>query len=128
MICTTFIYPVFANHLSTKYGLSIEITSIFFVITMFTYFIVVQFLNKISNTLGNKLTISLGLLINVIGTLLLAPVSFLPQYIWVIIIGQMILGCSGGLITLPAISDFKNVMEKMEVDENVANDVASGNF
>ncbi len=79
MITTTFIYPVFAIHLNKTFGLSVEKSSIFFVILMMTYFITLQYLNKISDKIGIKLTMTLGLFINSIAVLLLAPSSFLPQ-------------------------------------------------
>ena len=129
MITTTFIYPVFTHHLFNKFGLSTEASSIFFVISMFSYFITLQFLNRISNKIGVKLTICVGLIFNFITVPLLAPVSFLPQNLITIVIGLTILGMTGACITVPGIVDFMDTMKnKMKIDEMAANDVSSGKF
>lgn len=129
MITTTFIYPVFSEHLFIKYGLNIETSSIFFVISMFSYFLTLQFLNKINTRLGVKLTILTGLLINFIMVPFLAPVSFLPQNIILVVFGLIILGMTGACITVPAIVDFMDTMKlKMKIDEVAANDVSSGKY
>jgi MFS family permease len=94
---------------------------------MFSYFITLQFLNRVSNTLGVKLTICIGLSINFIAVLFLSPVSFLPQSLVTIIIGLIILGMTGACVTIPSLIDFMDTMKiKMNMDENVANDVSSG--
>lgn len=79
MISGSFIYPVFTNHLNINFGISIEVCSFFYGISMTTYFITLQFLNKLSSKLGYKLTISIGMFINFIGVLFLAPIDILPQ-------------------------------------------------
>ncbi len=127
MTSTSFVYPVFTKHLSTKFGISVEVASIFFIITMVSYFIALQFLNDFSNKVGVKLTISIGLLLNVVFTPFLAPVRILPQNIFIIIFGFIILGITGACITVPGIVDFMDSMKnKMGIDEAVANDVAGG--
>lgn len=79
MVSGTFIYPVFTTHLNATYGIGVELSSLFFVIMMVSYFITLQFLNDLSEKLGTKLTITLGLTINCFAVLLLAPVKFMPQ-------------------------------------------------
>jgi fucose permease len=79
MISTTFFLPVFSHHLIEKFGLSVEQASIFFIINMISYFIVLQYLNEVNNVFGLKLMMALGLFINSIGVLFIHPVSLFPQ-------------------------------------------------
>ena len=128
MASFSFIYPVFSNHLFTKFGVGVEASSIFFVIAMFTYFIMIKFLNKVSRA-SMKLLITIGLAVNAFSVLFLGPVSFLPQSILVIIIGLSFLGASGGCITVPALIDLIDTLKNnLNIDENAANDISSGKF
>ncbi len=79
MISTTFYLPILSHHLIEMFGLSLEQASIFFIINMISYFIVLQYLNEINNLFGLKLTMTIGLMINSIAVLFIHPVSFLPQ-------------------------------------------------
>jgi fucose permease len=79
MATTTFIYPVFSIYLKVKFDLSVEVSSLFFIISMATYFLTISSLNNISEKIGVKMTIAAGLFINSIAVLFLAPASFLPQ-------------------------------------------------
>jgi fucose permease len=79
LISKSFFYPTFTPYLVNTYGLSIEISSIFFVINMISYLIMLQFLESITHRLGIKLTILSGLMLDCIGILFLPPISILPQ-------------------------------------------------
>ncbi len=128
MASFSFIYPVFSNHLLTKYGIGVETSSLFFVIAMFSYFIMIKFLNKVSRA-SMKLLITVGLSVNACSVLFLGPVSFLPQSILVIVIGLALLGASGGCITVPSLIDLIDTLKnELNLDENAANDISSGNF
>ena len=128
MASFSFIYPVFSNHLLTKYGIGVETSSLFFVIAMFTYFIMIKFLNKVSRA-SMKLLITVGLSVNACSVLFLGPVSFLPQSIFVIVMGLALLGASGGCITVPSLIDLiETLKNELNLDENAANDISSGNF
>ena len=81
MIASTFFYPIFTIHLLNKFNLSIETSSIFFVISMISYFIMLQFLNEITEKFGSKNTIIIGLILNAIAVLLLGPVKPFFQYL-----------------------------------------------
>jgi fucose permease len=80
MISKSFFYPTFTPYLVETYGLSIESSSIFFVINMASYLLMLQFVQEITHRLGLKLTMVTGLMFNFIGILFLPPVSILPQY------------------------------------------------
>ena len=79
MISKSFFYPTFTTYLIEKYNMSIEGSSIFFVLNMFSYLIMLQFLTLITQKLGLKLTIVVGLFFNFIGILFMPPISILPQ-------------------------------------------------
>jgi len=81
IITTTFFLPVFSHYLIQKYGFTEEQTSIFFIINMISYFLVVNYLREARNIFGVKLTITIGLLINSIAVLMMFPISILPQYV-----------------------------------------------
>jgi hypothetical protein len=81
MISKSFFYPTFTTYLMAKFGLSMEATSIFFVLNMVSYIIVLQFLNKITLKFGLKLSIAIGLFVGCIAVLFLPPIGLLPQYI-----------------------------------------------
>ena len=79
MITTTYYYPVFSNHLQDRFGLSIEVASMFFNIDMIFYLIAIQNLNKIQNLFGFKLTLVIGLFFCFVGCPLISPINILPQ-------------------------------------------------
>lgn len=79
MIASTFFYPILTLHLLNKFNLSIETSSIFFVISMISYFIMLQFLNELSNRFGSKNIIIAGLILNAFAVLLIGPVKMFYQ-------------------------------------------------
>lgn len=79
MISTSFIFPVFSTHLFNTFGLSVEVTSLFFVFEIVGYCIALKCLSYITEVLGNKFTMLLGLLINTVCILLLCPISIIPK-------------------------------------------------
>lgn len=127
IFCKTFYYPTFTNHLMDNYGLSIESASFFFVISMFSYFALIKYLNSITHRLGLKLTIVIGLFFLFLGVLLLPPIPIFPKSTVTIIIGLTMLGVSGAAINVPAICDLIETLKasSMRMDHNQANDMAS---
>jgi fucose permease len=71
--------PIFAHHLTDKFGLSTEQASLFFIINTVSYLLTIYYLNEITNLFGIKLTMTIGLLINGIAVLLIHPIGFFPQ-------------------------------------------------
>ena len=129
MISISFIYPVFATHLHRKFGLSPEIISLFFIIETIAYFFSIQYLNTINKTLGNKLTMTVGTMLNATFILFLCPNSFLPQICSIIIIGLAGLGVAGALISIPAVIDIIDTMKnEMGIEEHIAQDYSSAIF
>jgi MFS family permease len=127
MITTSFIYPVFTIHLKNKFGVSLEVASILFIIPMLSYFWALIYLNRLTNYFGVKLTMCIGCSINIIAVLFLSPVTFFPQSLITIILGLIILGMTGAFITIPGIVDLMNTLKhKLEIEDSVSNDIASG--
>ena len=127
MLSTSFIYPVFSTHLVDKFGLSVEKTSFFFIVEMITYFFTIQYLGRLSEILGSKLTMAVGMVINWVCVLMLSPVGLFPQSLIIIIFGLLGIGAAGALITIPAIVDLmENIRDYLSIEEELANDYASG--
>jgi MFS family permease len=110
-----------------KFEMSIEQSSIFFIIHVFSYFIVLTYINKITSRYGLKLTISFGLICNVIGSILLPPIHFLPQSYLLVFLGLLILGIPGALINVAGVCDLMNLLSQNNpsYDKNATNDMAS---
>lgn len=110
-----------------KFGLSIEGSSMFFIINITSYFVTLHYMNQITNKIGLKMTIVCGLFLLFFGALFLAPISILPQSMLTVIIGLVILGIPEALINVNSICDlneyFKN--SKLKIDEASANDLSS---
>jgi MFS family permease len=123
----TFFYPTFTNHLTEKFGMSIEGSSIFFVINIASYFLVLNYINYITMKLGLKLTIVIGLFCLVLGVLFIGPISLLPQSLTTIVIGLLILGIPSALVNVSAICDLIDLLKtnRLKLDENSANDMAA---
>lgn len=78
-ITKTFYFPTLVNHLQAKFGLDVEICSLFFVVDMIMYVVTLQVLNSIISSIGLKMTMLTGILLNAITVLFLPPINLLPQ-------------------------------------------------
>ena len=58
MVDVTFYFPCLTNHLTKNYNLSVSTSSLFFIIPVSSYIIVLQFLDRLSNKFGISLTYS----------------------------------------------------------------------
>jgi hypothetical protein len=79
MFMKSFYYPTFSNYLIETYGLGVSVSSLFFVINMVSYLIMLQIINPVIATLGSKSTILMGVLFDSIGTIFLPPISIFPK-------------------------------------------------
>ena len=61
MIALTFYDPCLTYHLTKNYSLSIGTSSLFFVVPIIAYFIMIQFLKLLSNSIGYYGSMSIGL-------------------------------------------------------------------
>ena len=90
-ITKTFTLPTLLNHLKNKFGLSVEIASLFFMVDMFMYLVTIYVLNSIIKRIGIKCTMLIGILLNTVTVLFLPPVDFLIQYFKLIKPGRLLL-------------------------------------
>lgn len=75
----TFYYPTLTNHLLKEYGYGVEISSLFFVVDMCSYFFFLRFTDPITEKIGLKATIIIGHFINFLTTPLIGPFSIFPK-------------------------------------------------
>lgn len=78
-ITKTFYFPTLTNHLQNKFGLGLEVASTFFVIDMLMYVVTLNVLNSIINKIGLKMTMLIGISLNVLTVLFLPPIEYLYQ-------------------------------------------------
>jgi len=74
-----------------------------------------------------KPLISIGLFLNGLSVLFLAPVSFLPQGVTIILIGLIVVGAAGAFVTIPGLIDLINTLKNdLNIEEEASNDISSG--
>ena len=127
IIVTTFYFPCLTNHLSQHFNLSVSVSSLFFVVGMIFYMIILQFLSKITKKLGMHGTESLGILMTALGCLFIYPVPPIPKHIISILLGLCLTGGAGAPINVPALINLSKDLKKFDpnLDEFVASDIAS---
>ena len=127
IIVTTFYFPCLTNHLSQHFNLSVSVSSLFFVVGMIFYMIILQFLSKITKKLGMHGTESLGILMIALGCLFIYPVPPIPKHIISILLGLCLTGGAGAPINVPALINLSKDLKKYDpnLDEFVASDIAS---
>jgi fucose permease len=123
----TFFYPTLTNHLINKFGFNLEQSSVFFIVHIISYIVVLQNINLITTKYGYKLSILFGLLMNIIGSPLLSPLFILPQSYIFIVLGLLLLGIPAALINVSAMCDLVDhlALKKINTDENTINDVSA---
>ena len=129
-IAQTYYFPSLTYHLTSKWNLSIETSSLFFMIGMATYLISLQILNYILEHLGLILTIFLGQIVIIFGAPFVYPLNFLPQSLLSIIFGLALLGSSGAFTCVAVIIQYGKIAKNNDksLDESSANDIASAVF
>ena len=127
IIVTTYYFPCLSNHLTQKYGLSVSVSSLFFIVGMVFYMLFLQFLTKITKRYGMHGTPCIGLLMTAIGCLFIYPVPPLPQSIISILFGLCMAGGAGAPINVPALLNLSKDLKKYDpnLDEFTSNDIAS---
>ena len=130
LFANTYYFPSLTNHLTHTWGLSVEVSSIFFIINMLTYFITLQFLDAVTNRLGFILTIWVGIILIMVGALFVYPIDFLPQFLICIILGLAMIGASGAAINVPCLMEMGRILKKDDpsIDEFLANDISSAMY
>ena len=128
-VSLSFIYPVFAIYLKTKYKVDPESSSLFFVISTVSYFFALQIIGIVIKKLGNIYTMIFGLFLNAFFILFLGPISILPQKIIFVIIGLSGLGISGAFISIPAVIEVIKLLNvDMKFNSSTSEDYSSALF
>ena len=129
-ISQTYYFPSLTYHLTEKYNLSIETSSLFFMIGMASYLVLLQILKKILGNLGLILTIFLGQVVIIFGAPFVYPLGFLPQSLLCIIFGLALLGSSGAFTCVAVIIQYGKIAKNVDklIDDSTANDIASAVF
>ena len=129
-IAQTYYFPSLTYHLTGKWNLSVETASLFFMVGMAAYLLVLQTLKKILGNLGLIFTIFLGQIVIIIGAPFVYPLNFLPQSLLSIIFGLSLLGSSGAFTCVAVIIQYGKIAKNTDkfLDESSANDIASAVF
>ena len=127
IIVTTFYFPCLTNHLTNNFNLSISVSSLFFVVGMVFYMIILQFLTKITKRFGMHGTECIGILMTALGCLFIYPVPPIPKSLISILFGLCLAGGAGAPINVPALINLSKDLKKFypNLDEFTASDIAS---
>jgi MFS family permease len=127
LLAITYYFPSLTNHLTKNYGLSVSVSSIFFIINMCSYFIILQYLDLITNRFGLIASVFLGIMFVVVGALLVYPIPIFPKSLIFVIIGLIFLGFSGAPIDVPIIIILNEKIKKKNknLDDNLIHDISS---
>ena len=127
MIDDTFYYPCLTNHLTNNYNLSVSTASLFFIIPIITYIIILQFLDYLSAKFGIYIIVTCGLVFSTTSPFFLSPCPPIPKSIISIFIGFLISGLGPGPIFIPGLVALsKNILKiDSNIDELTANDISS---
>lgn len=124
----TFFFPTLANYLIERFSVSIELSSIFFMLPMGAYFISLQFINQITNKFGLRLTMIIGFIFSFIGCFFIAPIPILPQSLITIASGMLITGAQNSLIFVPMFLSLSDFIKEQGANESEAGDLSSAIF
>ena len=127
MIGFTFFFPCLTNHLTKEYDLSISTSSLFFSVPVFTYFIMINLVNIISEKVGNFNSMMFGIISNTMAVYLIYPLAPFPKNIISIIFGLSLVGAGGPLIFILGLLELSKIVKKISTgyDQNTINDIAS---
>ncbi len=126
-ILSSYYYPCLMNHLQDNYLLSTSASSLFFIMPIISYIIILQFLDFLTSKTGIYTVISLGFLFATLFPLFLYPCPPLPKKIVFIITGFLLNGFgSAPVFTSGLVGLSKNIRKAdPNTDELTANDIAS---
>lgn len=99
---TTFINPMFSLHMKT-YDINEGTSSLLMGTLTISYVFFINIVPKLVKKFGKRGVLTAGIIISAIGDLIIAPVMFLPQKWWMVLIGLPVIGVANALCVLPAI-------------------------
>ena len=127
MVDVTFYFPCLTNHLTNNYNLSVSTSSLFFIIPIISYIIILQFLDNLSAKFGLYVSFSVGLIFSVISPLFLNPCPPIPKSLISIIFGFLLIGVGSAPVFIPGLVALAKNIKKVDknIDELTANDISS---
>ena len=127
MILSSFYFPCLVNHLQENYSLSTSVSSIFFVIPIFSYIFILQFLDYLTSKFGLYTIYSFGLVVSTLSPILLYPCPPFSKRIIFVITGFLLNGIGQAPVFIPGLvalsKNIRNIDEN--IDELIANDISS---
>ena len=127
MVDVTFYFPCLTNHLTKNYNLSVSTASLFFIMPVISYIIVLQFLDSISAKFGIYITFSVGMICLSISPLFVYPVPPIPKSLLLIMLGFFINGLGSAPVFIPGLVALSKNIRKIDpnIEEFTANDISS---
>lgn len=127
LIVSSYYFPCLTNHLTDNYNLSISTSSLFFVIPIVSYILILQFLDKISSNFGIYSTFSCGIIVTSISPFFLYPCPPLPKKLIIIIIGFLLIGIGSAPVFIPGLVVLAKIIREIDsnIDPLTANDISS---
>ena len=126
-ISQSFFYPCLTKHLKTNFGLSVSISSLFFIIIAISNAITLQFLDSVTKKFGSYGTSCIGLLIISLGVLMIYPYPPIPKNIFFVIIGFLLIGGGGVPVFIPGLVALNKNIKKIDrnIHDLTVNDITS---
>ncbi len=127
MIIVTFYFPCLTYHLTKNYNLSVSLASLFFILPIIPYIIVLQILDSLSAKFGIYFIFTFGLILSSISPIFIYPCPPIPKSLISIVIGFLLIGTGNAPIFIPGLVVLaKNIhVIDSSIDELTANDIAS---
>jgi DHA1 family multidrug resistance protein-like MFS transporter len=127
MISESFFYPCLTLHLKGYFGLSVSISSLFFIVIAISYMVLLHFLEHSTQRFGLYATSFFGLLMASFGVLMIYPYPPIPKKIFFVILGFVLIGGGGAPIFIPGLVALTKIIRKIKpnIDELMANDISS---
>lgn len=127
---TTFYFPTLTEYLKNSYGLTVTMSSLFFLGNSVSYLISLQFINQISNYFGNIPIMAISLIFNGFGCLLIPPIGILPFSSIITFIGIFINGFFSSFINVNMFIVSGDELKRMDnrATETQKSDISSALF
>jgi len=127
MILASFYFPCLTNHLKNNYSLSTSVSSLFFVMPIASYILILQFLDYLTSKFGLYSIYSFGLIVSTLSPLFLYPCPPIPRFIPCIVFGFLLNGIGQAPVFIPGLVALSNNIRKIDVNINelIANDISS---
>jgi MFS family permease len=108
---TTYLNPMFTLHMET-YGLEEYLASLVLGSCTVSYVISILFVPALSRVFDKKIIICMGCVLAVLGDLVIAPLPFIPNEWWIVLVGLPLIGVANAMCVLPCIPQYIQFMSQ----------------